>query len=147
MKSKTSLRNRPQTSRQPNQLIEKKDFNQLCCSRCNFNFKNEEELKSHLKPHCKRKLVFDHCNFETNFYSSLKRLIIIHSNTKLFKCSHCPYECITKGNLKRHTLSHTNDCGHECNEKGNLKQHMLRHPNFRLFKNHSVDTNASKRDT
>ncbi|KAL7632866.1 UNVERIFIED_CONTAM: hypothetical protein RMT77_016808 [Armadillidium vulgare] len=64
-----------------------------------------------------------------------------HSNIKLYKCSHCSYECSRKGDLKKHMLTHTNvklfkcsDCSYECNHKGHLKRHMLTHTNVKLFK-------------
>ncbi|KAL7636952.1 UNVERIFIED_CONTAM: hypothetical protein RMT77_012710 [Armadillidium vulgare] len=60
--------------------------------------------------------------------------MLTHSNIKLYKCSHCSYECNRKGNLKKHMFTHASvklfkcsDCSYECNYKVHLKQHMLTH--------------------
>ncbi|KAL7632363.1 UNVERIFIED_CONTAM: hypothetical protein RMT77_017321 [Armadillidium vulgare] len=128
-KMKSTSRSKPLTSVTRDQSIEENHLEIVSCRFCNFRFKGQAELKSHLKTHEKRKFKCDHCSYEHNSKSLLKQHLLIHSNVKLFKCSVCSYECNRKGMLKSHMLTHSNinlfkccECNFECNRKGSLKR-------------------------
>ena len=105
---KSSSKRRPQSSVTRDQSPKESHLENLSCRFCNFSFKGQDELKSHLKTHEKRKFKCAHCNYEDNSKDLLKQHLLIHSNVKLFKCSECSYECNQKGSLKRHMLIHGN---------------------------------------
>ncbi|KAL7634428.1 UNVERIFIED_CONTAM: hypothetical protein RMT77_014805 [Armadillidium vulgare] len=140
-KMKITSKSRSPTSVTRDKSIKKSRLENLSCRFCNFSFKGQAELKSHLKTHSKIKFKCVHCSYESNSKSLLRKHLVIHNNKKLFKCSKYSYECNRKGNLQRHILSHGNvklftcsECNYRCNEKGSLKKHMPIHVNVKLLK-------------
>ncbi|KAL7630922.1 UNVERIFIED_CONTAM: hypothetical protein RMT77_018792 [Armadillidium vulgare] len=140
-KMKSTSKSRPKSSVTRDQSPKDSHLENLSCRFCNFSFKGQAELKSHLKTHEKRNFKCTHCSYECNSKVLLKQHLLIHSNVKLFKCSECNYECNFKGNFKRYMLIHGNvklfkcsHCSYECNQKGSLKRHMLIHGSAKLFK-------------
>ncbi|KAL7634429.1 UNVERIFIED_CONTAM: hypothetical protein RMT77_014806 [Armadillidium vulgare] len=140
-KMKSTSKSRSPTSVTHDESIKKSHLENLSCRFCNFSFKGQIELKSHLQTHDKIKFKCDHCNYESNFKSLLRRHLLIHNNIKLYKCSECSYESNRKEHLKVHLLNHENiklfkcsNCSFECSRKDILKRHMLIHLNVKLFK-------------
>ncbi|KAL7634412.1 UNVERIFIED_CONTAM: hypothetical protein RMT77_014789 [Armadillidium vulgare] len=140
-KMKITSKSRSPTSLTRDESIKKSHLENLSCRFCNFSFKGQAALKSHLKTHNKIKFKCDHCSYESNSKCLLKQHLLIHNNIKLFKCSKCSYESNWKKSLKIHLLNHENskffkcsECNYESNWKRSLKRHMLIHLNVKLFK-------------
>ncbi|KAL7634950.1 UNVERIFIED_CONTAM: hypothetical protein RMT77_015331 [Armadillidium vulgare] len=134
-KSSSRRRMKPQTLVIEDESIQKDHLENRICKFCNFSFKSEDELQSHLKTHDK-KFKCNFCSFESNLKTNLNHHLVIHSNTKLFRCSKCSYESNYKHRLKVHLLNHENkklfkcsECNYEFNRKDVLKKHMLIHGN------------------
>ena len=93
---KSTSRSKPLTSVTRDQSIKEKQLEIVSCRFCNFSFKGQAELKSHLKTHEKRKFKCDHCSYEHNSKSLLKQHLLIHSNANCLNVLFAAMNAIVK---------------------------------------------------
>ena len=114
------------------------------CSKCPYSTSCNILLTRHLLIHSDR-LPFKctHCDAQFDFETDLiKHGTLVHTTSRNYKCSQCPYDATRKGDLGRHMLVHSKIQSYHCSECGakfkhisNMKKHVRRqHPGSKEFR-------------
>ena len=115
------------------------------CDQCNRDFKNERNLKQHMRGHDKN--TFTKCPLCDKMFSQKGNLGIhfstVHHKIKDFACHICPVKFATKRNLEQHIRTHTGDkpfkcqyCPKQFTQGGSLARHEMTHSGQKPFMCH-----------
>ncbi|KAK2143592.1 hypothetical protein LSH36_829g00020 [Paralvinella palmiformis] len=113
------------------------------CDICGKAFKNERNLRQHMKGHDKN--TFIQCEFCDKCFSQRGNLKIhvrtVHNKIKDFTCSLCAAKFATKRNLLQHVRTHTGEkpfkcqyCPKQFTQGSSLNRHEMTHTGERPFK-------------
>lgn len=125
-------------------LIKHTSSKEFKCSLCPREFYFRRDLNTHLKQHYEPKKKFacphDNCESEFTSSSSLKKHSLTHlDNSRNFKCGDCNLNFKTKGNLKNHYRTHTNEKPFECFSCGSaFSQKIILHRHMRNIHNLNI---------
>ncbi|RXG57908.1 Zinc finger protein [Armadillidium vulgare] len=80
------------------------------CSKCNFSFKYQRNLRSHLKHKEKNIFKCDRCDYVTDVKRYFSRHYLkVHVGEKRFKCDICDYAAYHRYEVTRHSVIHKGD--------------------------------------
>ncbi|CAH1980899.1 unnamed protein product [Acanthoscelides obtectus] len=113
------------------------------CTECSYTTLTKAHLTRHLATHSAATIKCQHCEAHFKQDRALDVHIVkdhpefISSVTKLYSCSECAYTTLKKGQLNRHSATHSaaaikcDHCGANFKQDRNLEAHIVKnHPEF-----------------
>nr|XP_023652536.1 zinc finger protein 335 isoform X5 [Paramormyrops kingsleyae] len=124
----------PSPGGSPQQQVNSKRFS---CRICMESFHGRSDMESHKRAHVDPSTFkCPDCNFTASSWPEVKdpqTHMGMHAYLRPHKCEHCSFASKNKKDLRRHTMTHTNEkpfacevCGQRFNRNGHLKFHMER---------------------